>query len=93
MPLTIQRSATVYLLWDDADVKALFDDLSGSGWLCNLTVADGVWQVALQKSSARQLVTAPTSSVVVSDGVTVFTQTVQEFNTANPDTVIEELGS
>ena len=89
MTLQIQRSANVYLLWDDADVKALFDDLSGLEWLCTLTVAAGVWQVALQKAATRQLVTAPTSSVVVSDGVTVFAQTVAEFNAAHPDDQIE----
>lgn len=89
MPLTIQRTATVYLLWDDADVKALFDDLSGLDWLCTLTVANGVWQVGLQKSATRQLITAPTSGVVVSDGVTVYSQTVEEFNAAHPESAIE----
>lgn len=89
MPLQIQRSANVYLLWDDADVKALFDDLSGLGWLCTLTVSGGVWQVGLQNTAARQLVTAPTTSVVVSDSVTVYAQTVEEFNTAHPDDAIE----
>jgi hypothetical protein len=89
MPLQIQRPATVYLLWDDAEVRALFDDLSAAGWLCTLTVAGGAWQVALQNTAARQLVTAPTTHVVVSDSVTVYAQTVEEFNTAHPDDQIE----
>lgn len=88
MPLTIQRTATVFLLWQDADVKALFEELSGKGWLCTLTLA-GEWQVALQHSASRQLVTAPTSSVVVADPVGVFAQTVEEFNADNPAYQIE----
>ena len=90
MPMQIQRPANVYLLWDDSDVRALFDDLSAAGWLCTLTVAGGAWQVALQNTAAKQLVTAPTTHVVVSDSVTVYAQTVAEFNAANPDHMIEE---
>jgi hypothetical protein len=93
MPMQIQRPATVYFLWDDSDVRALFDDLSAAGWLCTLTVAGGAWQVGLQNTAAKQLVTAPTTSVVVSDLVNVFAQTVAEFNAANPDHAIEEPGS
>jgi len=90
MPLQIQRTATVYLLWDDSDIKALFEGLSAAGWLCTLTIVDGVWQVALQHSANRVLVTAPRSSVVISDGLTVAAQSVDEFNTANPGHRIEE---
>lgn len=97
MPLQIQRTATVYRLWDDDDVHALFEDHAAAGWLCTLTcMGDGsglTWQVSLQNSAARQVITAPTSSVVVSDQVTVQAQTVAEYNAANPGNTIEGQGS
>jgi len=92
MPLQIQRTATVYRLWDDDDIHALFEDHADAGWLCTLTCLKDtavVWQVSLQNTAARQFVTAPKSSVVVSDLTTVVAQTVSEYNAANPDNMIE----
>lgn len=89
MPLQIQRTANVYLLWDDGDVKLLFEELSAADWICTLTVVHGVWQVSLQKTATRQHVIAPTSDVVISDGMTVLAQTVEEYNADHPDNMIE----
>lgn len=97
MPLVIQRTATVYRLWDDDDVHALFEDHASAGWLCTLTCTKSdssvVWQVSLQNSSTRQLVQAPRADVVVSDLVTVEAQTLLAYNLAHPDDMIEEQGS
>ena len=96
MPLQIQRTATVYQLWDDSDVQALFEDHAEAGWLCTLTcLKDTVvrWQVSLQNSATRQLVSAPRTDVVVSDLVTVESLTVSAYNTANPAHTIEEPSS
>lgn len=96
MPLQIQRTATVYRLWDDDDIRALFEDHAGAGWLCTITCLKDtvvVWQVSLQNAATRQLVTANRDGVVVSDLVTVQAQTVSEYNAANPGNTIEEQGS
>lgn len=94
MPLQIQRPATVYRLWDEADRTALFEAHALVGWLCQATClkeGDGIkWQASLQKSDTRQLVTASLSEVIVSDLVTVESQTVEAYNSANPDNPIEE---
>lgn len=94
MPLQIQRTATVYRLWDSGDVTALFEAHAADGWVCQTTChKDGdslTWVVSLQKSDTRQLVTATLSDVVVSDLVTVYAQTVGDYNAANPDQPIEE---
>jgi hypothetical protein len=93
MPMVIQRTATVYRLWDHNDFAALFDDHANAGWLCTLTAqkpADVVVkQVALQNTQTRQLVNAQLTDVVVSDLVTVEAQTVAEYNVAHPDNAIE----
>lgn len=97
MPLQIQRTATVYRLWVDEDVKALFEDHAAAGWLCTMNCAkDGdqvVWQVSLQNTAARQLATATTHQVVVSDLVSVQPMSLLEYNLAHPENVIEEPGS
>jgi hypothetical protein len=95
MPLVIQRSATVYRLWVQSDVSALFEDHAAAGWLCTLTCVppDMVWQVAMQKAATRQQITSPLTEVVVSDLVSVQAMTVADFNAAYPDDVIEEPGS
>lgn len=93
MPLTIQRTATVYRLWDDADLRDCFTDHAELGWVGSLVCAketDTVtWVVRLQHSELRQLISASLEDVVVSDGVTVQAQTVTDYNTANPDNQIE----
>ena len=95
MPLVIQRSATVYRLWVQSDVSALFEDHAALGWLCTLTCVppELVWQVAMQKAATRQQITAPLTEVVVSDLVSVQAMSVAAFNTAYPDDAIEEPGS
>lgn len=97
MPLQIHRVANVYRLWDDADLKALFADHIGADWLTTLTyvASDGQpdFRLTMQNSKTRQIVTATLSDVIVSDFVTVFAQTVAEYNAAYPDNVIEEQGS
>jgi hypothetical protein len=95
MPLVIQRSATVYRLWVQADVSALFEDHAALGWLCTLTCVppDMAWRVSMQRSVTRQLIIAPLTEVVVSDLVSVQAMTVAEFNAAHPDDAIEEPGS
>jgi hypothetical protein len=95
MPLVIQRSATVYRLWEQTDVSALFEDHAAVGWLCTLTCVppELVWQVAMQKSATRQQLTVPLTDVVVSDLVSVQAMTVAEFNAEYPDDAIEEPGS
>ena len=97
MPLVIQRTASVYRLWNDDDVRELFESHANAGWLCTVTcIKDGdgvVWQVTLQNSSTRQLVQAPPSDVVISDLVTVESQTLLAYNLSNPNDVIEEPGS
>jgi hypothetical protein len=93
MPLQIQRTATVYRLWDDDDVNALFEDHATADWLCTINCAkeDGVvvWRFGLQNTAARQVVTATRDHVVVSDLVTASAQTVADYNAANPDNLIE----
>ena len=97
MPLVIQRTATVYRLWNNDDVHDLFESHANAGWLCQTTCikdGDGVtWQVTLQKSDTRQLVQAPLGDVVISDLVTVESQTLLAYNLANPNDAIEEPGS
>lgn len=97
MPVTITRTAEVYRLWDDADLRALFDSHAQAGWLCTLNcfleTDSVVWQVQLQLSAARQLVTAGLADVIVSDGVTVQSMSLTDYNAANPDHAIEEPGS
>lgn len=93
MPLIIQRTATVYRLWDDDDLRQLFEDHAAADWLCVLNCGkeDGqvTWQVGLQNTAARQVVTALRDQVVVSDLVTVIAQSVEDYNAANPDNMIE----
>lgn len=97
MPVTITRTAEVYRLWDDSDVRALFDSHAQAGWLCTLSAftEDGVvvWQVQLQLSALRQLITAGLADVIVSDTVTVQAMSLADYNAANPDHVIEEPAS
>ena len=97
MPLQIQRTATVYRLWDDDDLRELFEDHAANDWLCalNCEKEDGVtvWRVGLQNTGARQVVTATREQVIVSDFVTVIAQTVDEYNAAHPDNTIEGMGS
>lgn len=95
MPLQIQRTATVYRLWDEEDLKAVFVDHLPGGWLTTLTyfkekdtdVAE--FRLTLQNAETRQIVTASLDGVVVSDLVTVVAQTVEQYNAENPDSVIE----
>ena len=93
MPLQIQRTATVYRLWDDQDLAELFDSHAAAGWLCSVScgLEDQVvvWRVGLQHTANRVHVTALREGVVVSDGTTLVAQTVAEYNTANPDNMIE----
>lgn len=93
MPLIIQRTATVYRLWDDEDVHALFEDHAAADWLCTLNCgkeSDVVtWRVAMQHTANRQVVAALRDEVIVSDLVTVIAQSVQDYNEANPDNTIE----
>lgn len=97
MPLTITRTATVYRLWDNDDLRELFNTHAPSGWVCSLVChyEDGatVWGVRLQNNDTRQLLSAHLDHLVVSDLVTVTTQTVADYNLANPEQPIEELGS
>lgn len=94
MPLQIQRTASVYRLWDDHDLWELFSVLAATGWVCTVTAAGAEpVSVQLQSTSTRQLVSATRSQVVVSDGVTVVAQSLGEFNAANPTNSIEESGS
>lgn len=93
MPLQIQRTATVYRLWDDDDIHALFEEHAAAGWLCTLTcLKDSVvrWQVSLQNSATRQLVTAALGEVIVSDLVTVQAQSVDDYNAGHPNDMIEQ---
>lgn len=93
MPLTIQRSATVYRLWEDSDMRECFADHALTGWVCSLVCAKEndatVWAVRLQNADLRQIVSASVGDVIVSDGVTVQALTVADYNTANPDNQIE----
>lgn len=97
MPVTITRTAEVYRLWDDTDLRALFDSHAQAGWLCTLSAFPQdsvvVWQVQLQLSSNRQLVIGGLADVIVSDTVTVQAMSLAEYNAANPDHAIEEFGS
>jgi hypothetical protein len=98
MPLTIQRTASVYRLWDDDDLRTCFADHASVGWVCSLVCyqenGQTVWSVRLQNNDTRQLLSIPADDgVVVSDLVTVQTQTLLEYNAANPDNMIEEPGS
>jgi hypothetical protein len=97
MPLQIQRTANVYQLWDDDDLKSVFVDHLEAGWLTTLTytTVDGVaaFRLTMQNAESRQLVNASLDDVVVSDLVTVIAQTVDEYNEANPNNTIEEPGS
>lgn len=97
MPLEIQRTALVYRLWDDADLKDLFEDHAAADWLCALTCSKETgsveWVVSLQLSAARQLITATRDEVIVSDLVTVTKMPLVEYNAAHPENTIEESGS
>ena len=93
MPLQIQRTATVYRLWDDEDLRELFEDHAANDWLCALNCEKEdtvvVWRVGMQNTEARQVVTATRDQVIVSDLVTVLAQNLADYNTANPDNTIE----
>ena len=84
MPIQMTRPVTVYRLWDNDDLRECFEVLAAQGWLCSL-VADGnpvVWRVHLQHNKRREQVTAAIDDVVVWDGVSPQTHTVDEFNAA-----------
>lgn len=93
MPLQIQRTATVYRMWNDSDLRECFAVHADAGWVSSLVCAkDGaslVWGVRLQNADLRQQVAATLDDVVVSDGVTVQAFTVAAYNDANPDNLIE----
>lgn len=93
MPLQIQRTVTVYKLWDDGDVKAACQEHAAAGWIAEqrLIYQDGQpsLSVSLQNTATKQLVTATHTQVIVSDLRSVVAQTVDEYNTANPDNLIE----
>lgn len=93
MPLIIQRTATVYRLWDNEDVQIMFEDHAAADWLCQMNCGKEsgavVWRVALQHTEARQVVSALRDQVIVSDLVTVIAQSVDDYNEANPDNPIE----
>lgn len=97
MPLQIQRTATVYRLWDDDDLKAVFVDHLPAGWLTTLTFAsdggDPAFRLVIQNSATRQIVQAPLDHVIVSDLVTVVAQSVNDYNAEHPGNEIEESGS
>jgi hypothetical protein len=97
MPLQIQRTATVYRLWDDDDLKALFVDHLPGGWLTTLTyIRDNDvagFRVMMQNAESRQQVTATLAQVVVSDLVSVVAQSVADYNAENPGSAIQEPGS
>ena len=84
----ISRPVSVFRLWDNDDLRECFADHAAVGWVCSLAAyRDGdtvVWSVGLQNNASRVQLTAGLSDVVVSDLVTVVTQTVDEFNAANP---------
>lgn len=90
MPLQIQRTATVYQLDDDTDLQDCFGALAESGWVCSLVCTPDGWSVRLQNNEQRILLTPERADVVVTDGVTVQTMTVEEYNTANPDNQIQD---
>lgn len=93
MALTITRTATVYRLWDNDDLRELFTLHADVGWVCSLVCSADGWGVRLQNASTRQLISAVLGDVVVSDLVTVESQSVAVYNVAHPDDMIEELGS
>lgn len=94
MALTIQRTATVYRLWDNDDLRDCFEAHAGQGWSCSLVCAKDaghvVWAVRLQNGELRQVVAADLDQVVVSDGITAEALSVADYNTANPDNQIED---
>jgi len=79
----ISRPVSVFRLWDNDDLRACFESLASSGWLCSLACA-GQWSVQLQHNTNRLQATATLDDVIVSDGVSVEVQTVAAFNAANP---------
>ena len=89
MALEITRTAKVYRLWLDAEMRECFEDLAADGWTCvlacsgkkNSTTVE--WAVNL----GRQRVNHVTSllDVVVSDGVTVEPSALRDFNRKYPD--------
>lgn len=92
MPLTITRTAQVYRLWDDDDLRTCFADHAEAGWTCSLICYKEetvLWGVRLQHNDSRTLLAPATSDVVVSDLVTVQTMSLEEYNSAHPDNMIE----
>ena len=94
MAITFQRTATVYRLWVDADLRELFEVHAAAGWssmlVCHNEKGAGVeWAVTMQQRGKREVLTAALTDVVVSDLATVEVQTVARFNRAHPDDQIE----
>jgi len=86
MPINISRPVSVYLLWDNTDLRDCFEDLAAAGWLCSLAATGSpvVWSVQLQHNTNRIQVSASLDDLIVSDGVSVEVQSVAAFNAANP---------
>jgi hypothetical protein len=82
----ISRPVSVYRLWDNDDLRDCFEALAVSGWLCSLAASGDpvVWSVQFQHNTNRLQASASLDDVVVSDGLSVEVQTVDEFNAANP---------
>jgi len=84
MPIQISKPVTVYRLWDNDDLRAVFAALAQAGWLCSLAASNDPveWVVHLQHNTRRVQVSASVDDVLVWDGTTVVTETVDEFNAA-----------
>lgn len=99
MPIQIQRTATVYRLWNTDDLWAVFADHFDAGWATTLIYckadesAAPAFRLTLQHSETRQIKTAALDEVLVSDLVTVQVMTVAAYNAEHPETTIEEPGS
>lgn len=97
MPLTITMTAQVYKLWEPADSDAVFEAVALAGWISRMQcmVLDGVlvWSVVFQRNSSREQIQAARDDVAIFDGTTLITQTLEDYNAANPGNQIEEGGS
>ena len=98
MPITVTRTASVYNLASDSDLRELFVEHASIGWMCSLIAhpddsgTETVWAVRMQKPGI-DTINATLADVVISDLVTVQSMSRTDYNAANPGAPIEGFGS
>lgn len=94
MPLTTTLTVQVYRLWLTDEVDELFEAIAPLGWVgtksCVFKDSQIVWGISVVKSGTQDGWPASTADVALFDGVRPVTQTLADYNAANPGNQIED---